>query len=169
MDRQHVLLYPSHTYLERLRNNLQNNISFYAARHQGQLQGTAVIVHNSLGAFYYYGGSSPSPVTGSLNLMHYEIMLDLKRKGVPVYDLMGARIVASADPKIEGIQRFKSRFASGMRVGYRFRKIIRPTKHRLFLAAVKTYFALRRSSYAGDVIDEYSAQSGNGQLVNRPV
>lgn len=157
MERQHVLLYPSQSYLDRLRQNLQESITFYVATYEQRLQGTAVIAHNPCGAFYYHGGSVTAPVTGSLNLMHFEIMRDLKRKGVPVYDLMGARVVASADPKIEGIQRFKSRFASGMRVGFRFRKIIRPTKHRIFVSAVRTYFALKRSSYAGDVIDESAA------------
>jgi hypothetical protein len=162
MRRQHVLFYPSQSYLDRLQRNLQNNITFYVATHEGTLQGTAVIAHNDLGAFYYYGGSVTAPTTGSLNLMHYEIMQDLKRKGVPVYDLMGARLDASNNAKIEGIQRFKSRFASGVRVGYRFRKIIRPTKHKIFLAAVKTYFTLRHSSYAGDVIDECPANARVG-------
>ena len=154
MSRQKLLFFPSEDYLNRLHRNLKDNITFYVATHESQLQGTAVVVHNDLGAYYYYGGSVVKPMTGSLNLMQYEIMKDLKRKGIPLYDLMGARLITGDDSKIEGIQRFKKRFASGMRQGYAFRRIIKPVKHRLFVAAVKGYFAAKGSRYSGDVIDQ---------------
>jgi len=157
MMRQRVLFYPSLAYLERLRRNLHDRISFCTASHEGVVQGVAVIAYNQHGAYYYYGGSVPSPVTGAVNLMHYQIIRSLKGKGIPVYDLMGARLAGYNHPKIEGIQRFKSRFASGVRDGFTFRALIKPLKYRLFVSAVKTHFALRGSSYEGDVIDQSPA------------
>jgi hypothetical protein len=154
MVRQGLLFYPSETYLRSLQQKLRGRVSFFVAMHNGELQGTAVILHNHLGAFYYRGGSIPKPFTGSLNLLQYEAMKELKRKNVPVYDLMGARIETRGDAKIEGIQRFKERFASGMRRGYSFRRVIRPLRHRMFVNAVKAYFFLKGSRYAGDAIDQ---------------
>jgi hypothetical protein len=154
MLRQNVLFFPSLSYLSDLKRHLEGGITCYSAIHDSRLQGVAVVVHNHLGAFYYYGGSIENPFTGSLNFMQYEIIKDLKRQAIPVYDLMGARLDTGGDPKIEGIQRFKSRFASGMRMGYSFRKIINPVRHGLFVSAAKAYFALRGSQYNGDVIDQ---------------
>jgi hypothetical protein len=154
MSRQHLLFFPSLSYLLELKRHLGERITFYTATRESTLQGVAVVVHNHVGAFYYYGGSVEHPFTGSLNFMQYEIIKDLKYKGIPVYDLMGARLDTGGDPKVEGIQRFKSRFASGMRTGYSFRQIIHPIRYRLFVSAVKAYFVLRGSRYNGDVIDQ---------------
>jgi hypothetical protein len=154
MIRQNLLFYPSVPYLEALQRNLKEHITLYVAKQGDQPQGTAIVVHNHLGGFYYYGGSIPRPATGSLNFMQFEIMKDLQRKNVPVYDLMGARIDTGGDEKLEGIQHFKSRFASGMRQGYCFRSILHPMRHRLFLCTARSYFMLRGSRYTGDVIDQ---------------
>jgi len=154
MSRQHLLFYPSEKYLNALATLLGENVTFYTASHRGQLQGCAVVVHNHLGAFYYRGGSIERPATGSLNLLQFEIMKDLQHKGVPVYDLMGARPNTGGNNKIENIQRFKARFASDIRQGYSFRSIIRPVKYRLFVTAVRGYFRLKGSNYSGDVIDQ---------------
>ena len=77
-----------------------------------------------------------------------------------MYDLMGARMDTVGDEKLEGIQRFKSRFASGMRQGYCFRSILHPMRHRLFLSTARSYFMLKGSRYTGDVIDQ-AKQVGN--------
>jgi hypothetical protein len=154
MVRQHLLFFPSQSYLSELQRRLGENISFYIASHKSTVQGAAVIVHNHLGAFYYYGGSIDQPFKGSMNLMQYEIIKHLKQKNIPVYDLMGARIITGGDSKIEGIQRFKSRFASGMRKGHSFRYVVNPLRHRMFVMAVKSFFALKGSHYDGDVIDQ---------------
>jgi lipid II:glycine glycyltransferase (peptidoglycan interpeptide bridge formation enzyme) len=154
MARQRLLFFPSKTYLSALQHRLKDNLRLYTAVHDSKVQGAAVIVYNHLGAFYYYGGSVERPYRGSMNLMHYDIMKDLKRMNIPVYDFMGARIVTGGDPKIEGIQTFKSRFATGMRRGHTFRYIINPLRHRMFVLAVKGYFALKGCRYNGDFIDQ---------------
>jgi Acetyltransferase (GNAT) domain len=154
MVRQALLYYPSKSYLREMQRRLKDKITFYLASRDDKIQGSAVVLHNHLGAFYYYGGSIAEPFSGSLNLLHFEIMKDLKRKNVPVYDFMGTRIVVDDESKLAGIQRFKRRFSSGMRQGYYFRKIINPLGYRVFRCAVKTYFFLKGSRYTGDAIDE---------------
>jgi hypothetical protein len=156
MTRQNLLFYPSVSYLDALQRNLKEHVTFYIARHGEEVQCAAVVVQNRLGGFYYYGGSAKRPATGSSNLMQFEIMKDLRRKKVLVYDLMGARMDTGGDAKIEGIQRFKERFASGMRKGFCFRYVVRPARHRLFTFCVKSYFLMKGSRYAGDVIDQAS-------------
>jgi lipid II:glycine glycyltransferase (peptidoglycan interpeptide bridge formation enzyme) len=154
MERQNMLFFPSRSYLVELQRRLGPGIDFYIAEQGNKLQGCAVVVHNHLGAFYYYGGSVSEPSPGSLTMMQYEIIKDLKKKNVPVYDLMGARLTSGNDPKIEGIQRFKRRFSSGLRAGYCFRSILSPLRHQLMVGAVKTYFLLKGSHYSGDVFDQ---------------
>lgn len=154
MTRQRLLLFPSKAYLSTLQQKLGDKINFYVAHYNNVLQGVAVVVHNHLGGYYYYGGSSESVFGGSLNLMQYEIMRDLKSKNIPLYDLMGARIDTLGNTKIEGLQKFKESFATGMRRGYLFRQILSPLRHRVFVQAVKTYAALKGCRYEGDVIDQ---------------
>lgn len=153
MVRQNLLYFPSRVYLSELQRRLGDKITFHIALHDNHIQGSAVVVHNHRGGFYYYGGSIAEPFPGALTLMQYDIMKELKRKNVPVYDLMGARIIVGDDSKIEGIQRFKRRFASGMRSGYCFRRIINPRRHKMLNTAMKMYFAMKGSHYDGDVID----------------
>lgn len=164
MVRQNLLYFPSQSYLFELQRRLGDKITFYVALHDDQLQGSAVVVHNHRGGFYYYGGSIAEPFPGSLTLMQYEIMKDLKQKDVPVYDLMGARMIVD-DSKIEGIQRFKRRFASGMRSGYCFRRIINPRRHKMLNTALKMYFVLKGSHYEGDVFDVTRRSGMNATLV----
>jgi hypothetical protein len=154
MVRQNLLFFPSLHYLDELQRRLESRITFYIAEHANRLQGSAVIVHNQHGAFYYYGGSISEPSPGSLTLMQSEIIKDLKKKNIPVYDLMGARLTTGNDAKIEGIQRFKRRFASGMRTGLCFRTILNPVRHRVMIAAVKSFFFLKGAHYSGDVFDQ---------------
>ena len=164
MVRQNLLYFPSQSYLSELRRRLGDKISFHIALHDNVIQGSAVVVHNHRGGFYYYGGSITEPFPGSLTSMQYEIMKELKQKNVPVYDLMGARMIVD-DSKIEGIQRFKRRFASGMRSGYCFRRIINPRRHKLLNTALKMYFALKGSHYQGDVFDVTRRSGMNATLV----
>jgi hypothetical protein len=164
MVRQNLLYFPSQSYLSELQRRLGDKISFHTALHDNVIQGSAVVVHNHRGGFYYYGGSIAEPFPGALTLMQYEIMKELKQKNVPVYDLMGARMIVD-DSKIEGIQRFKRRFASGMRSGYCFRRIINPRRHKILNTALRMYFVLKGSHYEGDIFDVTRRGGMNAALV----
>lgn len=144
---------PSLGYYKKLKENIPNNVGFYIAKLNDKIEGCAVIVYDENCGYYMYGGSCSKPHTGSLNYLQYEIMRDLKMKGVKKYDLVGARIVYNENSKYAGIQRFKSRFASDEVTGYSFRYIVNPFKFRLFSIAVRFYGLLSGFRYT-DTIEQ---------------
>jgi len=154
MDRQRQPFTPSMSFLERVASCDPEIMTCYVVKHEGEAQGCAVIFHNQLGAYYYYGGSIPSPAAGAIAFLHYRIMVDLRDMGVPTYDLMGARLTLEAGSKMLGIQRFKSHLGATLRTGYSFRYILRPLRYKMFLAMAKLYLELKGYSFNGDAIDE---------------
>ncbi|WP_455624961.1 lipid II:glycine glycyltransferase FemX [Parabacteroides sp.] len=144
---------PQFSYYEQLAKNIPDNVAFYVAKLNGVIQGSAVVIYDQEIAYYMYGGSSPNPFTGSVNLLQYEIMKDMKLKGVKVYDMVGARIIYNENSKFAGIQRFKSRFSSDFKRGYILRMIFSPLKYRLFLLCVKLYGKLHGFNYSDSIDD----------------
>ncbi len=129
---------------------------FYIAKKDGVLQGSAVLPFNQQGAYYLYGGSIARPYTGSLNYMHYYAMLELKDMGVKEYDFMGARINVEKNSKLEGIQRFKSRFGGELKQGYLWKYEYKPIKVKIINFIQRIRFKLKNSIYLGDAIDQES-------------
>ena len=150
--RQDSLLFPSLNYLEKLKNNLNDNFALFIVEHNGEIQGSLIIIYDDKRAYYLYGGSIPKPTTGSINLMHYKAMEYFKEKNLDYYDFVGARPCVEDGSKYEALQKFKSRFGTTLRMGYAFRVIINPIKYKLFNFTVQSYFKLKRSSYI-DPID----------------
>lgn len=151
--RQHLPYYPSLDYLTSLQANCPENVRFYVSMLNGELQGCAVIVLDHDRAYAMYAGSIPKPSSGSLNLMHYTIMTQMRDLGIPVYDFTGARINVKEGSKYEGIQTFKLRFGAQLREGYAFRVVINPIRYFLFNLSAKLYLALKGQKYT-DTIDQ---------------
>ena len=78
----------------------------------------------------------------------------LQQKKVPIYDLMGGRLQLKRGSKFEGIQRFKLNLGGKMCVGKTFKKVLRPTRFKLFNMLVAAYFRLYGGHYKGDPIDQ---------------
>lgn len=152
LDRQKVYP-PQLSYYQKLVENVPDNMAFYTCKLNGEIQGSAVIVYDNYCAYYMYGGSAPRPYTGSVNLLQFEIMKDMKAKGVKEYDMVGARTIYEEDSKFAGIQRFKSRFASDFKQGYILRMIIKPVKYKLFLFCVKIAGLLKGFKYSDSIDD----------------
>ena len=76
---------------------------------EGRPQGAVIILLDALKGYYFWGGTNLELSLGSNNLLHWEVIKELKRLGVKCYDFVGARI-ATQDQRLLGIQRFKSRF-----------------------------------------------------------
>ena len=127
---------------------------FYIAKKDDIVQGCAVLPFNKYGAYYLYGGSIARPYTGSLNYMHYFAMLELKKLGVKKYDFMGARVNVEKGSKLEGIQRFKSRFGGELQSGYLWKYNTKPLKVKLMNIVQKIRFKLNKQTYLGDAIDQ---------------
>jgi hypothetical protein len=132
---------------------------FFIAKKGDIIQGCSVLAYNSHGAYYLYGGSIPRPYSGSLNYMHYYAMLEFKKNGVERYDFMGARLNVEKDSKLEGIQRFKSRFGGILHTGSTWKYEYRPYKILLMQFIQKILFRVNREVYMGDAIDQESKRN----------
>lgn len=85
-------------------------------------------------------------------------MLDLKKEGVKKYDFMGARINVEIGSKLEGIQRFKSRFGGELKRGFLWKYIYKPYKVKMIYAIQNLRYKLRGQNYLGDAIDQESSR-----------
>ena len=97
---------------------LGENVKIIIARHDGALQGCAVIPFSDYSAYYVYGGSVSRPVTGALNLLHWEAIKLFRGLGVKRYDFVGVRINPEKGTKQDGLMMFKERFGGGLMQGY---------------------------------------------------
>jgi len=152
LDRQHSIHYPSLDYLNKLKKNLGDSVKFYISKKDNHLEGALVIIINDDRALCMYAGSVKKPIRGSINLLHYQAMLDMKELGVKIYDFVGARVDVDKESKYYGIQVFKRKFTQKMEQGYSFRVVIHPVKFKLFNLLAKTYLKANGYRYE-DPID----------------
>lgn len=85
-------------------------------------------------AMYYcmYSATANNHVKGAANLLHYEYMKEMKRRGVNAYNFVGCRINVDKGSKPANIQFFKSRFGGDLVVCYLFKTIFSPIKRFVF-------------------------------------
>jgi len=146
--------YMSKDAINNLENKLNNNICFYTIKNNNFLEGSAIIIYNKHEAYYLLAGSSIKTSAGAMNLLIWQIMLDMKNLDVKTFDFVGARINPQVGSKFEGIQRFKSRFGSTLKMGYLWKIPIKPFKYKLFRFVTWSYYKLKNKSYMGDIIDQ---------------
>ncbi len=156
--------FTSEAHLKKMHDGIGENISFFVASYKGVFQGSAAIVWQKGGtAYYFHGGSIRQPFTGSLNLMHWEIIKQMKERGVKIYDFVGARIAPEKGSKLEGIQRFKLRFGAQMKVGYLWKYPLKPLKYFLYIKTVQLNSLIRyRKKHPGDLIDQENRNEQKG-------
>ena len=104
----------------------------FVAYYEGVIQGGAIFVFNSAMAYYLYGASRNSPVTGAMNLLQWEAINYFKNQGVKKYSFVGCRINEDPESKYHGIQEFKKRFGGTLFVGRMFKVILNSKKYRLY-------------------------------------
>lgn len=126
---------------------LGENVKIFVADLQGTAQGCAVIPYSGYGAYYLYGGSIPSPLSGAMNLLQWEAIRALQNLGVRRYDFVGVRINPEKDSKQEGLMKFKERFGGRLVPGYMWKYPIRPLKYAVYCQAV-------RRLRGGDIVDQ---------------
>lgn len=134
-------------------DSLGEYLEIFVACYNDSPQGCAIIPFSKFGAYYLYGGSIDQPLLGSMNLLQWHAIKHFKALGVKVYDFVGARIKPQEGSKLEGIQRFKSRFGSEMKHGYLWKVPLKPGKYELFkfLHYLKTKSPL-------DIIDQENGE-----------
>ena len=122
-------------------------VRIFIAEHDGVAQGCAVIPFSNHCAYYMHGGSTGSPVTGAMNLIHWEAIRQFRDMGVRRYDFFGGRVRPEPGSKIEGIMKFKERFGGRFIQGYTWKVPLEDRMYKLYSAA-----ALLRSG--GDLVDQ---------------
>jgi len=140
--------------IKRLSRSLGEHIQFFAAYKENEVQGVAIIPWDQKSAYYLYGGSIPTPLTGAVNYMHWKIITYFKSKNVEKYDLVGARINPSPGSKLEGIQRFKSRFGGTLHKGHLWKFTVSAFHSKLYSSFLKANAFLTNTSFNGDIIDQ---------------
>jgi hypothetical protein len=154
LQRQNML-YLSKMIYKKLSDNLGENIDFWIATKDGEVQGSSLLIWNKgHSAYYLSGGSIISPYQGSMNLLHWEAIKLMKTRGVREYNFVGARISPDEGSRLEGIQRFKSRFGGEMRTGYLWKLPVNMVKYRLYYLSAHSIAFIQRKRYHGDVIDQ---------------
>lgn len=130
----------------RMVESLGDYIKIFVAEHQGEVQGCTVVPFSQHSAYYVYGGSSPKPLPGANNLLHWHAMEEFKRLGVNHYDFVGARISPEKGSKQEGIMTFKKRFGAELVQGYTW-------KYPFHLLSYTAYSMAVRLLRGGDIVD----------------
>ncbi len=122
------------------------NIRIYVAYYKGSLQGCAIIPFSDYSAYYVYGGSVPAPLTGAINLLHWEAIRQFRDLGVKRYDFVGVRINPKKGSKQEGLMKFKQRFGGKLIFGYMWKYSIDKVRYKVYSIAIRL---LR----GGDIVD----------------
>ncbi len=133
-----------------LKKSMGNGLDIISACYDGRLQGCAVMIHDKKRAYYLYGGSCAKTSPGALNLMHWQAMLYYKELGLVEYDFVGARLSERIAEKLQGIQRFKSRFGGELKQGFLWKYVFKSHKYWLY----KLLCFIRNGKWEVDAIDE---------------
>jgi hypothetical protein len=140
------LSFMDHNAFVRYVDSLGENVKILVADYQEAVQGCVVIPFSRHSAYYVYGGSIPKPITGAMNLLHWEAIRQFRELGVRRYDFVGVRIDPEKESKQEGLSMFKERFGGQLIQGYMWKYSFRPLKSVVYSIAVKL---LR----GGDIVD----------------
>ena len=130
----------------RMVKGLGDNIKILVAVHEGSVQGCVVIPYSKHSAYYVYGGSIPEPVSGLMNLLHWEAMCMFRSLGVQRYDFVGVRIKPEKGSKQEGLSMFKERFGGQLVKGYMWKYPLKKWQYVVYDSAV-------RLTRGGDIVD----------------
>jgi len=149
--RQKSIHFPSLEYLNNL-SQMNDNVVFFCSIKDDLMQGSLVLLYDDYKGYAMYAGSIQKPVTGSIDLLHYEAMKFLQTKNIKKYDFVGTRLNIQKGSKQEGIDRFKRKFNPKLEKGYAFRVIIRPFKYFLFLVMSNIYFRLKGYDYVDPIL-----------------
>lgn len=149
--RQNMSL-PSKTYLATIKDSA--DFDFWVALKDDEIQGAAILSWTpGRSSYYLYGGSLVNPYTGSINFLHWSAIKLMKKRGVKYYDFVGARISPEPGSKLEGIQRFKSRFGSDFKEGYLWKVKINRFKSELYYSLIRLYGLIYHKNIK-DIIDQ---------------
>jgi len=145
---------------DRMIRGFGNQVQVFVAMHEGDVQACAVVPFSRYSAYYAYGGTSASPVTGASNLLQWEAIRHFRAIGTQRYDFCGARINPDEGSKAAGLAMFKARFGGELRTGYIWKCPLQP-----LLAAIYNWGV--RLLRGGDIVDqERRRHVGRGRTID---
>jgi hypothetical protein len=126
---------------------LRDNVRVFVAAHEGKLQACLVVPFSQHTAYTLYGGTIPSPVRGSMHLLHWEAIRYFHALQVQRFNFTGVRIRPQKGSKQEGILTFKMRFGGELKEGFMWKYPLNKLKFAAYCAAVRVF-------KGGDVVDQ---------------
>ena len=134
------------------------HVDFWVVKSGEEIQGCAILLWDNYSSYYLHGGSTLHTHSGAMNLLQWKAILKMKERGVHYYDFVGARLSPDPGSKLEGIQRFKSRFGGPMKVGYLWRYDIHPIKMNIYRQLMRLYMRMHGDKSNTDIIKEERAK-----------
>jgi FemAB family len=140
------------SYFEKLYKNLgEEYVEIGVVYDQDQAIGSILLIATKYSALCTHAGSGgESKLYGGMKMLHYQMMLRLKHRGVRLYDLVGVRI-NSNNESLEGIFRFKKGFGGTLKEGYLWKMDIAKVQTKVFDMMMRIRY---RSQTFRDIIDE---------------
>ncbi|MBF0141127.1 MAG: peptidoglycan bridge formation glycyltransferase FemA/FemB family protein [Magnetococcales bacterium] len=89
------------------------------------LEAGSIIPLDAERGYFLHGATRLDAPPGASALLHWQTMLALKERGIPLYDLGGARR-ETQNPRLKGIFQFKERFGGRFQPCWYWRKVIHP-------------------------------------------
>lgn len=107
-------------YLSDLFKQLGSAAQLYVSHYEGQAAAFAVILKSRKSAFYYAGASDIelNRLSAASTLLQWEIIKDLKKEGLKIYDLGGIPPHAKESGPAFGVYQFKIQFGGAIRHFY---------------------------------------------------
>jgi hypothetical protein len=138
------------SYFYNLLSLFPDNIFLAIAYHNGTPQGGGFYFYNKSMSYYMYGASKNKPESGSMNLLQWKAILEMKRLNVKKFSFVGCRINEDENSKFHGIQRFKGRFGGELISGYMFKVI----KNRFLYFLFNALLFMKSGKMSTDAIDQ---------------
>jgi hypothetical protein len=127
--------------------SLGDYVKIFVAEHEGAIQGCMVSPFSEHTAYNCYAGSKSEPVTGAMQLLHWEAIRQFRAMGVKRFDFQGVRISPEKGSKQEGIMSYKQGFGGQLIQGYIWKYSFSPLKWIAYSAGVRLFMG-------GDIVDK---------------
>lgn len=113
---------------------LKENISLFAAKHEGKIISASLFIGRKDFIHYFLSGACPETrYLGSTNLLLYEALLWAKKQGYKTFNLGGGYLAG------DSLSRFKSTFSKATSTFYTYRKVHDESKYQALCVARDEY------------------------------
>lgn len=112
-------------------------------------------LYNKAMFYYMFGASADRPEPGSTHLLQWEMIKEMKRRGVKEYSFVGCRINVDRESKLYNIQHFKKGFGGELRQCYLFRATMHMRKRKLFEYILERQTGKKCSDIIDQEIDKW--------------